>query len=163
MSRRPDRCTTPFEWLVRSYSRKDPSLGFVRVAHPDTERDAPSDTGSRIQSAADRGVEANARRTGSTAAVLLVLLAAEGLTILRVGRLLTWHVFLGMMLVPPVLLARNSSPLSVSTSARVAVLRKQGRNGRVGVDGTDCGMPVAIGDEARTDARVLCREPEEAN
>jgi len=71
------------------------------VAHPDTERDALSETRSRIQRAADRGVEANARLTGSIAAVLLVLLAAEGLTILRVGRLLTWHVFLGMVLVPP--------------------------------------------------------------
>ena len=49
------------------------------------------------------GAEANARLTGSTAAVLLVLLAAEGVTILRVHALLTPHVFIGMLLVPPVL------------------------------------------------------------
>jgi hypothetical protein len=48
--------------------------------------------------------EANARLTASTAAVLLVLLAAEGVTILRVRPLLGWHVALGMLLLPPVLL-----------------------------------------------------------
>ncbi len=54
-------------------------------------------------------VEANARLTGSTAAVLLVLLAAEGVTVLRVGRLLAPHVFIGMLLVPPVLLKMGST------------------------------------------------------
>jgi len=50
------------------------------------------------------GVEANARLTGSIAAVLLVLLAVEGVTILEVSSLLRLHVFVGMLLVPPVLL-----------------------------------------------------------
>ncbi len=50
------------------------------------------------------GVEANARLTGSAAAVLLILLAVEGVTILEVDRLLRLHVFVGMLLVPPVLL-----------------------------------------------------------
>ena len=36
--------------------------------------------------------------------MLLVLLAAEGVTILRVRELLSPHVFIGMLLVPPVLL-----------------------------------------------------------
>jgi len=49
------------------------------------------------------GVEANARLTGSTAAVLLVLLAAEGATIPFLGPLLTAHVVIGMILVPPLL------------------------------------------------------------
>ena len=43
------------------------------------------------------------------AVVLLLLLAAEGFTILRVGRLLTPHVFIGMLLVPPVLLKMGST------------------------------------------------------
>jgi hypothetical protein len=43
-----------------------------------------------------------------TGAVLLVLLAAEGLTILRVGRLLTLHFFLGMLLLGPVALKAGS-------------------------------------------------------
>ncbi len=48
------------------------------------------------------GVEGNARLTGTVAAVLLVLLAAEGVTVLRVGALLNLHVFIGMLLVPPI-------------------------------------------------------------
>ena len=58
---------------------------------------------------ADEGVEANARLTGMTAALLLVLLAVEGLTILRIGKLLTLHVVIGMVLVPPVLLKIGST------------------------------------------------------
>lgn len=53
---------------------------------------------------ADAGVAANSRLTAAAAAVLLVLLAAEGATILRVRALLTPHVFIGMLLIPPVLL-----------------------------------------------------------
>jgi len=49
------------------------------------------------------GVESNARLTGTTAAALFVLLAAEGVTILRVHHLLSAHVFIGMLLIPPVL------------------------------------------------------------
>ena len=59
---------------------------------------------SRMSRRADAGAAANARLTASNAAVLLVLLAAEGVTILRVRELLTPHVFIGMVLVPPVLL-----------------------------------------------------------
>ena len=58
----------------------------------------------RAQRRADAGVAANARLTASNAVVLLVLLAAEGVTILRVRDLLTPHVFIGMVLIPPVLL-----------------------------------------------------------
>jgi hypothetical protein len=43
-----------------------------------------------------------------TGAVLLVLLAVEGFTILRVGRLLTLHFFLGMLLLGPVALKAGS-------------------------------------------------------
>jgi hypothetical protein len=50
------------------------------------------------------GVESNARLTGGVAAALLVLLAAEGATIPLIGPLLGPHIFIGMMLVPPVLL-----------------------------------------------------------
>jgi len=51
-----------------------------------------------------RRVEANARLTAGTAVVLLVLLAVEGVTVLRVGQLLTLHVVVGLLLVPPVVL-----------------------------------------------------------
>ncbi len=58
---------------------------------------------------AREGVEANARLTGTTAALLLVLLFIEGLTILRIGSLLTLHVFVGMLLVPPVLVKMSAT------------------------------------------------------
>ena len=44
-----------------------------------------------------------------TAAVLLILLAIEGFTILRIGKLLTLHVVIGMVLVPPVFLKIGST------------------------------------------------------
>jgi hypothetical protein len=47
--------------------------------------------------------------TSSTALVLLVLLALEGFTVLRVGSLLTMHVFIGMLLIPPVLVKLAST------------------------------------------------------
>ena len=43
------------------------------------------------------------------AVVLFVVLAAEGVTILRIRPLLTPHVFIGMLLVPPVLLKIGST------------------------------------------------------
>jgi hypothetical protein len=46
-------------------------------------------------------VEGNARLTAAAAVVLLVLLAAEGATLLSMGSLLTEHVFIGFALVPP--------------------------------------------------------------
>ena len=50
------------------------------------------------------GVDGNARLTGLTAAVLLVLLAAEGATIPLIGSQLTLHIFLGVLLIPAVVL-----------------------------------------------------------
>ena len=51
----------------------------------------------------------NARLTASNAALLLVLLAAEGATVLRVRQLISPHVFLGMVLIPPVLVKLGST------------------------------------------------------
>jgi hypothetical protein len=55
------------------------------------------------------GVEANTRLTASTSAVLFLLLAAEGFTILRIHGLLSAHVFIGMLLIPPVLVKIGST------------------------------------------------------
>jgi len=55
------------------------------------------------------GVAGNARLTGGAAVALLVLLAAEGLTIPFIGPLLGPHVFIGMLLIPPVLLKLGSA------------------------------------------------------
>jgi hypothetical protein len=64
--------------------------------------------GSRARSG-DEGVESNSRLTGSAAAVLLVLFAVEGLTLLQVRSLLKIHVFVGMLLIPPVLVKMGST------------------------------------------------------
>ena len=58
---------------------------------------------------AGTGVEQNERLTASTAVVLFVLLAVEGATVLSTRSLLRPHVFVGMLLVPPVLLKIGST------------------------------------------------------
>lgn len=55
------------------------------------------------------GAEGNERLTAMTGAVLLVLLAAEGFTILSLGQLLTPHFFIGMLLLGPVALKAGST------------------------------------------------------
>ena len=55
------------------------------------------------------GTEGNRRLTGSAAAVLVVLLAAEGVTVLAIRPLISMHVFVGMLLIPPVLLKLAST------------------------------------------------------
>ena len=55
------------------------------------------------------GVAGNARLTGGTAIVLLVLLAAEGATIPFIGPLIGPHVFIGMLLIGPVALKLAST------------------------------------------------------
>lgn len=52
----------------------------------------------------DAGVEGNSRLTGTVGVLLLILLFAEGLTILSIRGLITWHLFIGLLLVPPVAL-----------------------------------------------------------
>jgi hypothetical protein len=55
------------------------------------------------------GVEGNEILTSATALALVFLLAAEGVTVLRIGGLLTEHMFIGMVLIPPVLLKLAST------------------------------------------------------
>jgi hypothetical protein len=54
------------------------------------------------------GAEGNERLTAMTGAVLLILLAVECYTVLKIGHLLTLHVFLGMLLLGPVALKASS-------------------------------------------------------
>lgn len=60
-------------------------------------------------SPADAGVESNSRLTATTAVILLVLLFVEGLTILGVRQHLKLHVFIGMLLIPPVVVKIGST------------------------------------------------------
>jgi len=55
------------------------------------------------------GTTGNERLTATTGAVLLVLLAVEGVTILFLRPLLSVHIFVGMLLVPPVALKLAST------------------------------------------------------
>ena len=50
------------------------------------------------------GPAGNARLTAWTGVVLLVLLAVEGVTLIDVSGLITWHIVVGTLLVPPAIL-----------------------------------------------------------
>jgi hypothetical protein len=50
------------------------------------------------------GSAGNEQLTAVVATLLLVLLAAEGVTILGIGSLMTWHAFIGVLLIPVVAL-----------------------------------------------------------
>jgi hypothetical protein len=55
------------------------------------------------------GVDGNERLTTMVGLILLPLLAALGVTIVFIGRLIWWHFFLGLLLVGPVLLKMAST------------------------------------------------------
>jgi hypothetical protein len=55
------------------------------------------------------GIEGNEILTSATAIVLTALLMAEGLTILHMGGLVSAHMFIGMVLIPPVALKLGST------------------------------------------------------
>jgi hypothetical protein len=65
--------------------------------------------GSREVSDPTGGAAGNERLTAMTGAVLLILLAAEGFTILSVRRMLTLHFFLGFLIIGPVVLKLGST------------------------------------------------------
>lgn len=107
-------------WWPAGSGRRAPEVtGRLRAVETDragaalcrtlARRMDPTSTQPVTDHSSDEGVESNARLTGSTAAILLVLLAAEGVTILRIHALLTAHVVVGMLLVPPVLLKIGST------------------------------------------------------
>ena len=87
-----------------------PSAGAdMMAAMPDdTLAGAPARPGAPRPHPA-RSTVANARLTGITGVALLVLLAAQGLTIPGVRAKLGWHVFIGFLLIPPVLIKAAST------------------------------------------------------
>ena len=88
--------TYPYFVVPRDAQRYGPPPGRRRyLAHP--------------RSRADAGVESNSRLTGSTALALLLLLAVEGATILQITSHVSIHVFVGMLLIPPVMLKIGST------------------------------------------------------
>jgi hypothetical protein len=57
----------------------------------------------------DGGIVGNERLTAASGILLIVLFAALGVTILRIGPLISVHLFLGLLLIPPVLLKLAST------------------------------------------------------
>jgi hypothetical protein len=78
----------------------------------DSDRNSERPT-STHRSLAERltagGTTGNERLTTAVGTVLIVLLAVIGLTILRIHQLLSVHLFVGMLLIPPVLLKMSST------------------------------------------------------
>jgi hypothetical protein len=69
---------------------------------------APS-ASSRTRGLTAGGTDGNERLTAATGAMLLVLLAVLGVTIIRIGGLLWLHLFLGLLLIGPVTLKLAST------------------------------------------------------
>jgi hypothetical protein len=76
-------------------------MNFTRLVTAERP-EAPPDASTPVGPGG--GVEGNARLTGGAGAALFVILAVEGLTILQIKQLISVHVFVGMLLVPLVLL-----------------------------------------------------------
>jgi hypothetical protein len=55
------------------------------------------------------GPEGNARLTALTGAALMVLLAVEGITLISLRSMLSWHIFVGLLVVPVVALKLGST------------------------------------------------------
>jgi hypothetical protein len=66
-------------------------------------------SGARSGRLTGGGTAGNERLTAATGTILLVLLAVIGVTILRLRPLLSVHLFVGMLLIPPVLLKMSST------------------------------------------------------
>ncbi len=89
----------------RPYGRLTTHASASRKGRSLESRDVSNQTSAAAQrdQTAD-GVEGNARLTSSTAGLLLVMLAAEGATLLSIHGLLKAHIFLGFALIPPTVL-----------------------------------------------------------
>jgi len=77
---------------------------------PTTVTERRRQAGPRLEEAdPNGGVGGNERLTAATAVALILLLAAEGVTILFLRPLFPVHVFVGMLLIPPVALKLAST------------------------------------------------------
>lgn len=73
------------------------------------------------------GADGNQRLTAATGLVLTGLLLVEGVTILSIEQLLSWHIFVGMLLIPPVLLKLASTGYRAARYYRgVPIYREKG-------------------------------------
>ncbi len=83
----------------------------MAVSHERTSAEAVREGSART--GAERliggGTSGNERLTSVVGAALIVLLAVIGVTILRIGQLMSVHLFVGMLLIPPVLIKLAST------------------------------------------------------
>src|SRR3954469_395493 len=83
------------------------------MALPDEALAPGSRQAERITRASRRdhlgGTSGNEILTSATAAILTILLLAEGVTVIRMNGLVTAHMFIGMVLIPPVVLKLAST------------------------------------------------------
>lgn len=99
--------------------RRPRHLGLVSLPAPSTstEAEVPAAIVAVLDSFGSRarrwhrspGVQANSALTATTGLVLVVMLAAEGLTIASIGPLVSWHIGIGLALVPPITLKLGST------------------------------------------------------
>jgi hypothetical protein len=86
--------------------RRTPSPPIVPPRHRGVETGSATSRSARLLGG---GTTGNERLTSVTGAVLLVVLAALGVTIIRIGQLLSVHMFIGMLLIGPLALKLAST------------------------------------------------------
>src|SRR5271155_4020757 len=94
----PHRGRGPYAWLRASPVGERPATRGSRTRRPRL--------GRRLRPG---GTEGNEILTSAAAVVLVVLLVAEGITIVHMQGLLSAHMFIGLVLIPPVLLKLGST------------------------------------------------------
>lgn len=82
-----------------------PSISAEESSTPRRRQALPRGLRARLRG----GPEGNEQLTAVTGAVLVILLAALGITIVRIGQLTWLHLFLGFLLIGPVLLKMSST------------------------------------------------------
>jgi hypothetical protein len=75
----------------------------------DTSATSVAAPAGRIARLLRGGTRGNARLTASTGVLILALLAVEGVTLLSIRSMLSLHIFIGLMLIPPIALKLAST------------------------------------------------------
>jgi len=90
--------------------RRDAGRRFTSLPHGEAELAGAAAAGNVIpRRLIGGGAEGNERLTGATGILLVALLAALGVTILRIRPLISEHLFIGLMLIGPIALKLAST------------------------------------------------------
>jgi hypothetical protein len=85
------------------------SCSTGRVEAYETSATSVAAPAGRIARLLRGGTRGNARLTASTGVLILALLAVEGVTLLSIRSMLSLHIFVGLMLIPPIALKLAST------------------------------------------------------